>query len=467
MAQKGKIIMAGFKDFMKSQTEKTEKTNEKFEGYWKDNPNLSLATFKPVDKEGNDLDKELQKVGWDARNGLNKTLLELFAGNKNIIPQAYTEAGKNDIDRISEDAEFKNKNTFPVRATVTVEYAKYTNDFTGKDGVEHKKGDPIMKKDGTQAINAKAEYSMGKDVLSISLTNKGEITDLTARTGIQKGVSPTFVKKDDLANSDMDKKLKALAAAIIDGGYVKTFEPRTQSNENKDKPKGMSPRAKLFNVYEYMKMQCGYVKGEDGKDNYDNAIAFVKYNKEEEGHAASVTVNYDVNADVKNSLTIGISHGDFYVKSTELTKNEQDKYVKVADGEFINSPADIADYPAPIKEAVTEFLGFENALYKASKEISATMDEKDPDGKPVVTCVYHNGRDNLYVNDKAADNAIEINADGKVNEIVVTAKGDQKEYSRKEIESSALTGAYKQAYDKADAFIKEKTEKEKGQEYDG
>lgn len=473
MARKGQIIMANFKDFMKSKAEHTSQPKEKFEGYWKDDPNLSLAQFRPnaKDKDGNEIyDENLKKAGWDARNGLNKTLREIFDKDKNIIPQVYTEEGKNDLDRIAEDPEFKNKNTFPARANVTVEYAVYTNDFTGKDGVEHKKGDPIMKKDGTQAINAKAEYSMGKDILSISLTNKGEITDLSARTGVQKGVSPTFVKKDDLANSDLDKKLKALAAAIINGGYVKTFEPKTQSNENK----GMSPNAKLFAAYEYIKeaVGCTKVKGEDGKekDNYENATAYVRYNKEENGHPASVSVNYETGADTSTSLTIGIAHGDFYAKSTELVKNTDGKFVPFKDdegknvSEFLNSPADLAGIPADVKGAITEILGFENALFKASQEISASMTEKDADGKPAVFCAYHNGRDTLYVKDSAADKAVEISANGKVSEITVTDKDGKKEYGRKDVDPASLAGVYKEAYDKADACIKMKEEKEKGQE---
>ena len=476
MARKGKITMANFKDYLKAKSEKTTQPKEKFEGYWKEDPNLSLAQFRPnaKDKDGNEIyDENLKKVGWDARNGLNKTLKEIFDKDKNIIPQLYTEEGKNDLDRIAEDPEFKNKNTFPARANVTVEYAVYTKDFTGKDSVEHKKGDPIMKKDGTQAINAKAEYSMGKDILSLSLTNKGEITDITARTGVQKDVSATFVKKDDLANSDLDRKLKALAAAIIDGGYVKTFEPKAQA-QNYER-KGMSPNAKLFAVCEYIKDAVGVTKVKDAdgneKDNYDNATAFVHYNKEENGHPASVSVNYDTGKDTSTSISIGIAHGDFYAKSTELVRNTDGKFVPLAKddngkpvSEFVNEPADLAGMPENIGNALKEILGFEQALFKASQEISATMTEKTPDGKPSVFCAYHNGRDTLYIKDSAADKAIEVSLSGKVSEITVTDKDGKKEYNRKDVDASSLTGVYKEAYDKADACIKMKREKEKGQE---
>lgn len=462
--------MANFKDYLKAKSEKATQPKEKFEGYWKDDPNLSLAQFRPnAKKDGKEIyDENLKKIGWDARNGLNKTLKEIFDKDKNIIPQVYTEEGKNDLDRIAEDPEFKNKNTFPARANVTVEYAVYTKDFTGKDDVEHKKGDPILKRDGTQAINIKAEYSMGKDILSLSLTNKGEITDLTARTGIQEGVKPTFVKKDDLANSDLDRKLKALAAVIIDGGYVKTFEPKAQAQ-------GMSPNAKLVAVCEYIKDAVGVtkVKDEDGneKDNYDNATAFVRYNKEENGHSASVSVNYDTGKDTSTSISIGIAHGDFYAKSTELVRNTDGKFVPLTKddkgkpvSEFINEPADLVGIPENIGNALKEILGFEQALFKASQEISATMTEKDADGKPAVFCVYHNGRDTLYIKDSAVDKAIEVSLSGKVSEITVTDKDGKKEYNRKDVDASSLKGVYKEAYDKADACIKMKREKEKGQE---
>lgn len=417
-----------------AQSAKSKAETPKFEGYWKENPNLSLVNF-----DVKDASEEQKKIGFAARNALNKTLVEMFKKDNDVIPEKVTKEADNreGYKKLDTDEAFRNKNTYPARATLTVAPAVYTNDFTGKDGVDHKKGDPIMKKDGTQALNIKAEWLIDTDALTLTLTEKGDITDVTARTGIAKGQKPTFVKKDDLAQSALSNDLKKLAGAIIDGGYIKTFE--------KSERQGGDLKNLAFELNQEF-AELGKVTNKEGKEVQD---VYAKYVEEtyqtkdgKDGVRSCVQVFNHKESDVFVELGVTKS-GDLYGKAVNLGLNENgqprqegQKALEV----LLHNKEEVGLVPESFRNNIATVLGLDEPNAELVASINAqfkdnVIQQEDGTNKPLVSAVYHNGNDTVTIFNAINRCYVELGntAEGKAYAIV--GNPDEKDANNKTVKT--------------------------------
>ena len=466
-----------------------------FEGYWKDDPNLKLATFSPdksniyKGKETNanianlaEMDEDTKKRAIDAGRAAAKTVSAALFGSKDIYPERTVQSPEGvkpefanyGVDRAAEYAEaekaWKAVNTYPARAKVTVELAK-------KDGVV------TLKNDKTPMLSVKAEISEGDSYLTFNLSENGkEIRSINARERMEiegKNTAQRF-NQEEIADSTINDTLKKIATAVIDGGFIKEKDPYVPHE------KGVTNKQMLFNLSEALRKASGAVKnGEDW--NYDNATASVRYNKEgekngvqypasvsvmcpEEGKTYADRVEGDRFLDISVSMrghSVNTRYNTLVIDAAGKLQPETDK------AEYIKSPAELDEAffafgAKEIQNVINEAMGFNEPMYELSEQLKQddrfkdTMPSKDGD-VPAVIISYNSGNNTIYVKDRLGkeDNSIEINENGDVPMTTKTTneKGETA-YKTAAVDASKLEGVYKDAVDAVkESIVKEKADK--------
>jgi hypothetical protein len=242
----------------------------------------------------------------------------------------------------------------------------------------------------------------------------------------------------------------------------------------------------LFNLSEALRKASGAVK--EGENwNYDNATAYVSYNKESEKNGvqypASVSVTCPEEGKAKDDRAEGNRFLDISVSMRGHSVNTRYNTLVVgADGKlqpetdkaaYVKSPSELDEAffafgAKEIQNVINEAMGFNEPMYELSEQLKQddrfkdTMPSKDGD-VPAVIISYNSGNNTIYVKDKLGkeDNSIEINENGDVTMTTKTTneKGETA-YKTAAVDVSKLEGVYKDAVDAVkENIVKEKADK--------
>lgn len=424
--------------------------------YWRDDPDVILATFDTrskqndkgeelneqkaiIDKADKETASRIYEAGKAARITVGKIMDAL--NEKDLVTEQYKKGIKPaDVMKNASNKEWMADNAFPNRAKITVTPA------VDKDG------NPALKKNGEQMLNVKAEITEDMSILTLQLNEKGtEVRGYSAREILGKGQGVNFFKAEEIADSTLDDNIKAIAAEIAAGDFVKEAPAYTAP-----KPKYNDPLRTIANdLREKCEKDGGVTTNKYGEKN-GTPTASVWYQKatftedKKLDKASYVNIGVD-NADgSKTTVKLMNMHGNIVAAVNNGTKGEDGKW-NFEDNGFVNSLEDAEKLPEAVKSyIVSDVLKLDSEFAKTVAELNAEYanGEKDTEGKPTTAAYYNNLSDTIFIKDAVAGN-IEFGRDEKgeitINEVT---KGEDGKNVRTAINALDVKSEFQSAVDK-------------------
>lgn len=262
---------------------------------------------------------------------------------------------------------------------VSVKPAMKYNKETGKDEMlVHKDNSPILAAtinhsigSTTLTMTAKEDMSNGVQLSSISASQFKTVKDEQGKyvqkvdannQPVTKNGKPVYAKQferasgSEIQNGEFNKYAKAVAARIMDAGFIKEAQKDIQLDKIPEDQKTPAMKFTEFANNEF-KANGGQVMREDGSAKTD---AWAKYNPPTENFGETVQLKSNSEKSIVIELSVD-SENKPIAKATNFD-------VKLDNGRFasmyINTPADLArdelkTVPQEIKDVTADFKGFE------------------------------------------------------------------------------------------------------------
>lgn len=262
---------------------------------------------------------------------------------------------------------------------VSVKPAMKYNKETGKDEMlVHKDNSPILAAtinhsigSTTLTMTAKEDMSNGVQLSSISASQFKIVKDERGKyvqkvdannQPVTKNGKPVYAKQferasgSEIQNGEFNQYAKAVAARIMDAGFIKEAQKDIQLDKIPEDQKTPAMKFTEFANNEF-KTNGGQVMREDGSAKTD---AWAKYNPPTENFGETVQLKSNSEKSIVIELSVD-SENKPVAKATNFD-------VKLDNGRFasmyINTPADLArdelkTVPQEIKDVTADFKGFE------------------------------------------------------------------------------------------------------------
>lgn len=262
---------------------------------------------------------------------------------------------------------------------VSVKPAMKYNKETGKDEMlVHKDNSPILAAtinhsigSTTLTMTAKEDMSNGVQLSSISASQFKTVKDEQGKyvqkvdannQPVTKNGKPVYAKQferasgSEIQNGEFNKYAKAVAARIMDAGFIKEAQKDIQLDKIPEDQKTPAMKFTEFANNEF-KANGGQVMREDGSAKTD---AWAKYNPPTENFGETVQLKSNSEKSIVIELSVD-SENKPVAKATNFD-------VKLDNGRFasmyINTPADLTrdelkTVPQEIKDVTADFKGFE------------------------------------------------------------------------------------------------------------